>query len=46
MHLLFLSKYLVYAFIGERFMHDGDEKALPSCLYPIKYLNKSLQRDF
>ena len=43
MNLLFLSQYLVYAFIGGRFMHDGDGKALPSCLYPIKCLNKSLQ---
>ena len=23
-------------------MHNGDRKALPSCLYPIKYLNESL----
>ena len=23
-------------------MHNGDGKALPSCLYQIKYLNESL----
>ena len=27
-------------------MHNGDRKALTSCLYPIKYLNESLLRDF
>ena len=27
-------------------MHDGDGKALPLCLYPIKYLNESLPYDF
>ena len=27
-------------------MHNGDGKALPSCLYPIKYLNQSLSYDF
>ena len=27
-------------------MHNGDGKALPSCLYPIKYLNESLLSDF
>ena len=46
MYLLFLSKYFVYAFITGSFMHNGDGKALPSCLYPIKYLNESLSYDF
>ena len=27
-------------------MHNGDGKALPSCLYPIKYLNESSLSDF
>ena len=27
-------------------MHDGDGKALPLCLYPIKYLNESIPFDF
>ena len=27
-------------------MHNGDGKALPSYLYPTKYLNKSLPHDF
>ena len=27
-------------------MDNGDGKALPSCLYPIKYLNESLLCDF
>ena len=27
-------------------MHNGDGKVLPSCLYPIKYLNESLLYDF
>ena len=27
-------------------MHNGDGKALPSCLYPIKNLNESLLSDF
>ena len=27
-------------------MHNRDEKALPSYLYPIKYLNESLPYDF
>ena len=27
-------------------MHNGDGKALPSCLYPIYYLNESLPCDF
>ena len=27
-------------------MHNGDEKALPSGLYPIKYLSESLSYDF
>ena len=27
-------------------MHNGDGKALPSCLYPIKYLNVSLPYDY
>ena len=46
MHLLFLSKCLKYTFIWANFMHNGDGKALPSCLYPIKYLNKSLLNVF
>ena len=46
MHLLFLSKYFVYAFIWGSFTHNGDEKVLPSCLYPIDYLNESLRYDF
>ena len=46
MYLLFLSKYLAYTFIWGSFMHSGDGKALPSCLYPIKYLNESLPYDF
>ena len=27
-------------------MHNEDGKALPSCLYPIKYFNESLLSDF
>ena len=27
-------------------MHNGDGKAIPSCLYPIKYLNESLLIEF
>ena len=46
MYLLFLSKYLAHTFICGIFMHNGDGKALPSCLYPIKYLNESLLSDF
>ena len=46
MYLWFFSKYLEYAFIWGSFMHNGDEKTLPSCLYPIKYLNESLSYDF
>ena len=46
MYLLFLSKYLAYAFIWEIFMQNGDRKALLSCLYQIKYLNESLPYDF
>ena len=46
MYLLFLSKYLANAFISGSFMHDGDGKALPLCLYPIKYLNESIPFDF
>ena len=45
MYLLFLSKYLVYAFIWGTFTQNGDGKALPLCLYPIKYLNESLLHD-
>ena len=26
-------------------MHNGDGQALPSCLYPINYLNESLLSD-
>ena len=46
MYLLLLSKYLAYAFIWGCFTHNGDEKALPWCLYPIKYLNESLPYSF
>ena len=46
MHLLFLSKYLAYAFIWGSFMPSRDGKASSSCLYPIKYLNESLPYDF
>ena len=46
MYLLFLSKYLAYTFIWGSFIHNGDGKALPSCLYPVKYLNESLPYDF
>ena len=46
MYLLFLSKYFVSKFISGSFMHNGDGKVLPSCLYPIKYLNESLLYDF
>ena len=46
MNLLFLSKHLAYAFIWGIFKHNGDGKALPLCLYPIKYLNESLPYDF
>ena len=34
------------AFLCGSFMHNGDGKALPSCLYSIKYLNESLLYDF
>ena len=27
-------------------MHNGDGKALPSCLYPLKYLNEFLPYGF
>ena len=46
MYLLFPSKHLAYAFIWGSFMNNGDGKALPSCLYPIYYLNESLPCDF
>ena len=46
MYLLFLSKYLAYAFIWGSLIHNGDGKELPSCLYIIKYLNASLLYDF
>ena len=46
MYLLFLSKYLAYAFIWGGFVHNEDGKALPSCLYRIKYLNESLLSNF
>ena len=42
MHLLFLSKYLAYEFICENFMHNSDRRALPSNIYPIKYLREAL----
>ena len=39
-YLLFLSKYLAYAFVWGSFTNNSDGKAsLPLCLYPIKYLN-------
>ena len=38
MYLLFLSNYLAYAFICSNFMHDGDGRRLPLCIYPINYL--------
>ena len=41
-YLLFLSKYLAYAFIWGSFIHYGAGKELPLCLYPIRYLNVSL----
>ena len=46
MYLLFLPKYLVYAFIWGIFTHNGDGKAIPLWLYPIDYLNESLPYDF
>ena len=46
MYLLFLSKHLVCAFIWGSFMYNEDGKILPSCLYPINYLNESLPYDF
>ena len=46
MYLLFPPKHLAYAFSWGSFMHNGDGKALPSCLYPIKYLNESSLSDF
>ena len=42
MHLLFLSKYLGYAFVCENCMHNGDERALPLCVFPIKCLYEPL----
>ena len=42
MHLLFLSKYLAYAFICGNFMHDGDGRALLSYIYPTKHLYEPL----
>ena len=42
MDLLFLSKYLSYAFICSNFMHNGDGRALPSYIYSIKCLNEPL----
>ena len=38
-YLLFLSKYLTYAFTWGSLPHNVDRKTLPSSLYPIKYLN-------
>ena len=46
MYLLVLSKYLAYEFIWRSFTYNGDGKALPLCLYLIKYLNKSLPYNF
>ena len=45
-YLLFLSKYFVFAFIWGSFMHNGEWKGLPLCLYPISHLNKSWPYDF
>ena len=42
MYLLLTSKYLVYPFIWESFMHNGAEKILLILIYPIKYLNEPL----
>ena len=46
MYLLFLSKYLTYAFFWGSFKHNGDGKALRLCLYPVKYLDESILYDF
>ena len=40
--LLLLSKYLEYASICGNFMHNCDGRALPSYIYPIKYLYEPL----
>ena len=45
MYLLFLSKHVAYTFIWGSFTHNGDGKALPLYLYPIKYLKESLLFD-
>ena len=37
-----IQKYLASAFIWGSFMYNGIEETLPSCIYPIKYLNASL----
>ena len=44
MYLLFLSKSLRYAFICGNFLHNGAVRALPLCVYPIKYLYEPLLR--
>ena len=41
MYLLFLSRHLAYAFLWGSFILNGAGKALPLCIYPIKYLNNS-----
>ena len=40
--LLFLSQYLSYAFLRENFIHNGDGRAIPSNIYPVKYLYEPL----
>ena len=42
MYLLFLWKYLEYRYIWGGFIHNGAGKALPLCIYPMKYLKESL----
>ena len=42
MHLLFLSKYLTYAFIYGCFMHNDDRRAVHLRIYPINYLYEPL----
>ena len=45
-YIYYFYQFLAYAFIWGSFMHNGNGKALPSCLNPIKYLDKSLPYDF
>ena len=42
MYLLFLSQYLSYAFLSENFIHNSDGRAIPSNIYPVKYLYEPL----